>query len=174
MLVARAFSSVPAAAEISDSWRNPAAVLHGIDDIRFEDVPLPDKVADGHVRVQMRAVGICGSDVQYYKKASHTGSYQSYRTDDLQSECHNGFSSQLSDEQLNNFVLPTAPGRLAYHAPVNPVRHYACIHVFYHHMSTLVWGQSRGTAKILLTAFLFGASGTCWPLCRQSSYGAWA
>lgn len=71
MLAARAFSSAPAAAEIPDSWRNPAAVLHGIDDIRFEDVPLPDKVADGHVRVQMRAVGICGSDVHYYKKASH-------------------------------------------------------------------------------------------------------
>ena len=67
---ARAYSSAPAAAEIPDSWQNPAAVLHGIDDIRFEDVPLPGKVADGHVRVQMRAVGICGSDVHYYKKAS--------------------------------------------------------------------------------------------------------
>ncbi|KAA6425839.1 MAG: sorbitol dehydrogenase-2 [Trebouxia sp. A1-2] len=67
-LAVRTFSSAPAAAEIPDSWRNPAAVLHGIDDIRFEDVPLPDKVADGHVRVQMRAVGICGSDVHYYKK----------------------------------------------------------------------------------------------------------
>ncbi|DBA87810.1 TPA: hypothetical protein ACH3X1_004809 [Trebouxia sp. C0004] len=67
-LAARAFSSAPAAAEIPNSWRNPAAVLHGIDDIRFEDVSLPDKVADGHVRVQMRAVGICGSDVHYYKK----------------------------------------------------------------------------------------------------------
>jgi len=70
-LAFRAFSSAPAAAEIPDSWRNPAAVLHGIDDIRFEDMPLPDKVADGHVRVQMRAVGICGSDVHYYKKVVH-------------------------------------------------------------------------------------------------------
>ncbi len=70
-LAFRAFSSAPAAADIPDSWRNPAAVLHGIDDIRFEDVPLPDKVADGHVRVQMRAVGICGSDVHYYKKVVH-------------------------------------------------------------------------------------------------------
>ena len=67
-----AFSSAPALADIPDSWRNPAAVLHGIDDIRFEDMPLPDRVADGHVRVQMRAVGICGSDVHYYKKVSHT------------------------------------------------------------------------------------------------------
>ena len=69
---ARAFSSAPALADIPDSWRNPAAVLHGIDDIRFEDMPLPDQIADGHVRVQMRAVGICGSDVHYYKKVSHT------------------------------------------------------------------------------------------------------
>lgn len=67
----RSFSSEPAGAGIPDSWRNPAAVLHGIDDIRFQDMPLPDQVADGHVRVQMRAVGICGSDVHYYKKVRH-------------------------------------------------------------------------------------------------------
>ena len=70
-LALRSFSSAPAGADIPDSWRNPAAVLHGIDDIRFQDMPLPDEVADGHVRVQMRAVGICGSDVHYYKKVSH-------------------------------------------------------------------------------------------------------
>ena len=74
LLAARAFSSAPAVADIPDSWRNPAAVLHGIDDIRFQDMPLPDQVADGHVRVQMRAVGICGSDVHYYKKVSHATS----------------------------------------------------------------------------------------------------
>lgn len=70
-LAFRSFSSAPASADIPDSWRNPAAVLHGIDDIRFQDMPLPDEVADGHVRVQMRAVGICGSDVHYFKKVSH-------------------------------------------------------------------------------------------------------
>lgn len=67
----RSFSSEAVGAGIPDSWRNPAAVLHGIDDIRFQDMPLPDQVADGHVRVQMRAVGICGSDVHYYKKVRH-------------------------------------------------------------------------------------------------------
>ena len=67
-LIARKFSSVPAFADYPSHWRNPAAVLHGIDDLRFEDVPLPDKVADGHVRVAVRALGICGSDVHYYKK----------------------------------------------------------------------------------------------------------
>ena len=70
LLAARAFSSVPAVADLPDGWRNPAAVLYGIDDIRFQNMPLPDRVAEGHVRVQMRAVGICGSDVHYYKKAS--------------------------------------------------------------------------------------------------------
>lgn len=28
---------------------NKAAVLHGIDDLRLEDWPMPDKVAPGHV-----------------------------------------------------------------------------------------------------------------------------
>ena len=67
-IVSRGFSSLPATADYPSHWRNPAAVLHGIDDLRFEDVPLPDKVADGHVRVAVRALGICGSDVHYYKK----------------------------------------------------------------------------------------------------------
>lgn len=75
-LVLRSFSSAAAGADVPDSWRNPAAVLHGIDDIRFQDMPLPDEVADGHVRVQMRAVGICGSDVHYYKKVSHGGLFR--------------------------------------------------------------------------------------------------
>lgn len=70
VLAVRAFCSSTALADIPNSWRNPAAVLHGIDDIRFEDMPLPEQVADGQVRVQMRAVGICGSDVHYYKKVT--------------------------------------------------------------------------------------------------------
>ncbi|KAK9862916.1 hypothetical protein WJX84_008576, partial [Apatococcus fuscideae] len=49
-------------------WRNPAAVLHGVNDLRFEDVPMPDRLTDGYVRVEMKAVGICGSDVHYWKK----------------------------------------------------------------------------------------------------------
>ena len=48
--------------------RNPAAVLYGPNDLRFEEHDLAEEIAPGHVRVQMRAVGICGSDVHFYKK----------------------------------------------------------------------------------------------------------
>ena len=70
-LLSRGIANQAAAADYPSHWRNPAAVLHGIDDLRFEDVPLPDKVADGHVRVAVRALGICGSDVHYYKKVRY-------------------------------------------------------------------------------------------------------
>ena len=64
----RWFSSLPAVADVTDTWRNPAAVLHGVDDLRFEDFALPAQVQDGAVRVQMKSVGICGSDVAFLKK----------------------------------------------------------------------------------------------------------
>ena len=49
-------------------WRSSAAVLHGVNDLRFEDVAMPERVADGSCRVEMKAVGICGSDVHFWKK----------------------------------------------------------------------------------------------------------
>ena len=52
----------------SGLWRSPAAVLHGVNDLRFEDVAMPERVADGSCRVEMKAVGICGSDVHFWKK----------------------------------------------------------------------------------------------------------
>jgi threonine dehydrogenase-like Zn-dependent dehydrogenase len=39
-----------------------AAVLHGIRDIRVEEVPAPSCGA-GEVLVRIKAVGVCGSDV---------------------------------------------------------------------------------------------------------------
>ena len=51
---------------------NPAAVLHGVNDMRYEDHALPETVAPGHVRVKIRALGICGSDVHFFKKACPT------------------------------------------------------------------------------------------------------
>lgn len=56
------------AAEEEAVLKNPAAILYGADDLRYMDHPLPDVIAPGHVRIQMRAVGICGSDVHFYKK----------------------------------------------------------------------------------------------------------
>lgn len=49
---------------------NPAAVLYGVNDLRYEHHALAKSIAPGHVRIQMRAVGICGSDVHYYKKVN--------------------------------------------------------------------------------------------------------
>ena len=45
----------------------PAAVLHGIHDLRVEDVPAPPTPGAGEVKVQINKVGICGSDVHYWE-----------------------------------------------------------------------------------------------------------
>eukprot|EP00887_Chlorella_sp_A99_P001759 scaffold19.g1759.t1 len=50
------------------TWHNRAAVLHGIDDLRLENFELPDEVPPGHVRVAIKALGICGSDCHYLKR----------------------------------------------------------------------------------------------------------
>ena len=42
-----------------------ALVLHGVGDLRVEDVPEPEAGA-GQVKVRIQAVGVCGSDVHYY------------------------------------------------------------------------------------------------------------
>ncbi|WVN88112.1 chlorophyll synthesis pathway protein BchC [Cryptococcus depauperatus CBS 7841] len=43
---------------------NPSFVLHGIEDVKFENRPVPDVPAD-HVLVKIVKTGICGSDVHY-------------------------------------------------------------------------------------------------------------
>jgi len=43
-----------------------AAVLHGVRDIRIEEVPMPQITNDDDVLIKMGAVGVCGSDVHYY------------------------------------------------------------------------------------------------------------
>lgn len=48
-----------------------AYVLHGIDDIKFEEVNMPEVCLD-HVLVKVKAVGICGSDIpRIYKTGAH-------------------------------------------------------------------------------------------------------
>lgn len=44
-----------------------AAVLHGVDDVRIEDVPVPP-IGEHQVLVQVAAVGVCGSDVHYHRQ----------------------------------------------------------------------------------------------------------
>ncbi|MDP9814237.1 NAD(P)-dependent alcohol dehydrogenase [Spirilliplanes yamanashiensis] len=46
--------------------QNVAAVLHGVGDLRIEEVPRP-VAGPGEVLVEIRSVGICGSDVHYYE-----------------------------------------------------------------------------------------------------------
>jgi len=43
-----------------------AAVLHGIRDLRVEDVPKP-KISTDEVLIEVKATGICGTDVHMYK-----------------------------------------------------------------------------------------------------------
>ena len=45
----------------------PAAVLHGVRDLRVEDVPAPNAPAPGEVQIRIGKVGICGSDVHYWQ-----------------------------------------------------------------------------------------------------------
>jgi len=44
-----------------------AAVLYGTQDVRIEEIPDPGQPKAGELRVRVRSVGVCGSDVHYYK-----------------------------------------------------------------------------------------------------------
>ena len=39
-----------------------AAVLYGQKDLRYDDYPMPE-MKPGHVKIRVRACGICGSDI---------------------------------------------------------------------------------------------------------------
>ncbi len=60
------------------SFANPktmkAAVYRGVDDVRTEDVPIPD-IGAGEVLVRIDACGVCGTDL----KKIHTGSHSAPR-----------------------------------------------------------------------------------------------
>jgi len=45
-----------------------AAVLHAINDIRIEDVPAPRIEHDDDVLIRIRSVGVCGSDIHYFRE----------------------------------------------------------------------------------------------------------
>jgi L-iditol 2-dehydrogenase len=62
------------APQMTVAARNRAAVLHAPFDVRIEERPMPEL---GHedVLVEVRAVGVCGSDVHYYEHG-RVGSYR--------------------------------------------------------------------------------------------------
>ncbi|KAK9846854.1 hypothetical protein WJX84_007887 [Apatococcus fuscideae] len=67
--VSRGFAALPEALKTAGpAWTNHAAVLYKANDLRFEQHELPEEIARGHVRVAVRAVGICASDVHFLKK----------------------------------------------------------------------------------------------------------
>jgi L-iditol 2-dehydrogenase len=47
--------------------QNKAAIMHATHDVRLEDVPVPEP-GPREVLVEIRAVGVCGSDVHYYEE----------------------------------------------------------------------------------------------------------
>lgn len=53
-----------------DTASSHAAVLHGANDIRFQEAPKLGALKAGCVRIEVKAVGICGSDIHMLKKVS--------------------------------------------------------------------------------------------------------
>jgi L-iditol 2-dehydrogenase len=53
--------------------KNQAAVLYAPHDVRLEERPMPE-IGPGDVLIEIKAVGICGSDVHYYEHG-RIGSY---------------------------------------------------------------------------------------------------
>ena len=45
-----------------------AAVLHGVRDLRVEELPMPQVSPERDVLVRLRSVGICGSDVHFLER----------------------------------------------------------------------------------------------------------
>ncbi len=45
-----------------------AARLHGARDLRIDDLPEPGRPGPGEALVEVRAVGVCGSDIHYYNE----------------------------------------------------------------------------------------------------------
>ena len=48
---------------------NYAAMLQGPDDLRFEQAPVLGLLEPDHVRIEIKAVGICGTDVHLFHQA---------------------------------------------------------------------------------------------------------
>lgn len=144
------YSSAPALKDVADSWRNPAAVLHGIDDLRFEDLPLPQDVSGQLVRVQMRSVGICGSDVHLLKQVlvSH---HLLQQVDDL-------FLTTLHAVQgrLGHYVLssPTVVGHecAGYMTLPTGLFPLLCLSLWHHHLCFCNMQQILTAASMLVVS----------------------
>ena len=44
-----------------------AAILTGIRELALRDIPSPEAPGEGEVKLQIDVVGVCGSDLHYYR-----------------------------------------------------------------------------------------------------------
>jgi L-iditol 2-dehydrogenase len=51
-----------------------AAIVHGINDMRLEDIPIPDVLANS-IRVKVKSCAICGTDIRIYRKGDYRAKY---------------------------------------------------------------------------------------------------
>ena len=102
-----------------------AAVLHGKKDIRIEDVPMPN-VGKNDALIQIKAVGICGSDVHYYE---HFGMGDSYKLTEPQILGHEASGEIVAiGEDVVDFKIgdrvTIEPGETCFQCPQCKSGHY--------------------------------------------------
>lgn len=90
-----------------------AVRLYGTGDVRVESVAAPPVSTDGHVRLRMRSVGICGSDLHHYREGS-TG--DNAPTDPL--VLGHEIAAEVPAESASSLDL--APGTLVAVDPAHP------------------------------------------------------
>ncbi len=49
------------------SEKRKAAIMHGVNNIVVEELPMPSLTNEGDVLIKIKSVGICGSDIHFYK-----------------------------------------------------------------------------------------------------------
>lgn len=83
-----------------------AWVLHDIDDLRYEAVDCP-AISDSEVLVEVKAAGICGSDVpRIYRTGAHTHPLiPGHEFSGIVTECGNRVDSSLMDARVGVFPL---------------------------------------------------------------------
>jgi L-idonate 5-dehydrogenase len=98
-----------------------AIICHGAHDLRVEPAPAPGALAPGHVRVRMRAGGICGSDLHY---ALHGG----FGVVRIREPMTLGHEASGVVEALGEGVAGLLPGQLVAVNPSEPCgRCQACL-----------------------------------------------
>lgn len=90
-----------------------AVRLYGAGDVRVESVPAPPMSMNGRVRLRMRSVGICGSDLHHYREGS-TGDNASSEPLVLGHE----IAAEVTEDGADRLGL--APGTLVAVDPAHP------------------------------------------------------